>query len=105
MKVGTGQPIVLVHGTPYSSQIFESIVSALAEHHEVFLFDHLGYGRSEQHAGQDLSIATQARRFARLLDHWGPQRAERGGHRHEARHTRGDRRARRGARGVGRMGP
>lgn len=69
-RVGTGPPIVLVHGTPYSSRIFESIVSALSEHREIFLFDHLGYGQSEQRAGQDLSIAAQGRRFARLLEHW-----------------------------------
>ncbi len=69
-KVGAGPPIVLVHGTPYSSRIFQGIVPALAEHREVFLFDHLGYGRSEQRAGQDLSIAAQGRRFARLLEHW-----------------------------------
>lgn len=70
-KVGDGPPIVLVHGTPYSSRIFQGIVPALAEHREVFLFDHLGYGRSEQREGQDLSIAAQGRRFARLLEHWG----------------------------------
>lgn len=70
-KVGAGPPVVLLHGTPYSSQIFEGIVSTLVEHREVFLFDHLGYGQSEQQAGQDLSIAAQGRRFARLLEHWG----------------------------------
>jgi pimeloyl-ACP methyl ester carboxylesterase len=69
--VGAGSPIVLVHGTPYSSRIFEGIVPVLAEHREVFLFDHLGYGQSEQREGQDLSIAAQARRLARLLEHWG----------------------------------
>jgi pimeloyl-ACP methyl ester carboxylesterase len=36
----------------------------------VFLFDHLGYGQSEQREGQDLSLAAQGRRFARLLAHW-----------------------------------
>jgi len=69
--VGAGPPIVLVHGTPYSSRIFESIVSALGEYRQIFLFDHLGYGRSEQRSGQDLSVAAQGRRFARLLGHWG----------------------------------
>jgi pimeloyl-ACP methyl ester carboxylesterase len=69
-RVGTGPPIVLVHGTPYSSRIFSGVVPALAEHREVFLFDHLGYGQSERREGQDLSIAAQGRRFARLLQHW-----------------------------------
>lgn len=70
-RLGHGPPIVLVHGTPYSSRIFDGIVPALAEHREVFLFDHLGYGLSERREGQDLSIAAQARRLARLLEHWG----------------------------------
>jgi pimeloyl-ACP methyl ester carboxylesterase len=70
-SVGAGSPIVLVHGTPYSSRIFEGIVPVLAEHREIFLFDHLGYGQSEQREGQDLSIAAQARRLAHLLEHWG----------------------------------
>ncbi len=70
-RIGSGPPIVLVHGTPYSSRIFEGIVPALAEHRDVFLFDHLGYGQSEQREDQDLSIAAQGRRFAHLLEHWG----------------------------------
>ncbi|MFZ0091649.1 MAG: alpha/beta hydrolase [Solirubrobacteraceae bacterium] len=69
-RVGTGPPIVLVHGTPYSSRIFSGIVPALAEHRAVFLFDHLGYGQSERREGQTLSIAAQGRRFAHLLEHW-----------------------------------
>jgi pimeloyl-ACP methyl ester carboxylesterase len=35
------------------------------------VFDHLGYGRSDQREGQDLTLAAQARRFAALLGHWG----------------------------------
>ena len=67
---GSGPPIVLVHGTPYSSLIWRAIVPALSAHRRVFVFDHLGYGQSEQGEGQDLSIAAQGRRFARLLEHW-----------------------------------
>ncbi len=70
-SVGAGAPIVLVHGTPYSSRIFAGVVPALSERRRVYLFDHLGYGQSEKREGQDLSIAAQARRLARLLEHWG----------------------------------
>jgi pimeloyl-ACP methyl ester carboxylesterase len=69
-SVGAGAPIVLVHGTPYSSQIFAGVVPSLSERRSVYLFDHLGYGQSEKREGQDLSIAAQARRLARLLEHW-----------------------------------
>lgn len=68
---GTGDPIVLVHGTPYSSYLWRDIAPALSRHRTVYVFDHLGYGVSEKHEGQDLSLAAQAQNFTRLLDHWG----------------------------------
>ncbi|MEU9102433.1 alpha/beta hydrolase [Streptomyces sp. NPDC048361] len=68
--LGSGDPIVLVHGTPYSSLLWREIAPALAMTHKVFFFDHLGFGRSDKREGQDLSLAAHARRFARLLDHW-----------------------------------
>lgn len=70
-RFGAGEPIVLVHGTPYSSFLWREIAPALAAERTVHVFDHLGYGSSEQREGQDLSLAAQARRFVALLDHWG----------------------------------
>jgi pimeloyl-ACP methyl ester carboxylesterase len=69
--IGSGDPIVLVHGTPYSSYLWRDIASALSLHRTVYVFDHLGFGASQKHEGQDLSLAAQAQNFARLLDHWG----------------------------------
>lgn len=69
--LGSGEPVVLVHGTPYSSFLWREIAPALARDREVFVFDHLGFGQSDQHEGQDLSLAAHARNFARLLGHWG----------------------------------
>lgn len=65
-----GDPIVLVHGTPYSSYLWRDIAPALAVQRTVFVFDHLGYGQSDKKEGQDLTLAAQSRRFAELLDHW-----------------------------------
>lgn len=65
-----GAPIVLVHGTPYSSFLWRDIAPALAHTRRVFVFDHLGYGQSDKQDGQDLTLAAQARRFAALLSHW-----------------------------------
>ncbi|MBN9792544.1 alpha/beta hydrolase [Pseudonocardia sp. TMWB2A] len=67
----TGPPVVLVHGTPYSSYLWRDIAPALARTRTVYVFDHLGYGRSDKYEGQDLTLAAQAGRFARLLEHWG----------------------------------
>lgn len=68
--LGRGEPIVLVHGTPYSSLLWRDIAPALARTRKVFFFDHLGFGRSDQREGQDLSLKAHSRNFARLLDHW-----------------------------------
>jgi pimeloyl-ACP methyl ester carboxylesterase len=67
---GTGDPIVLVHGTPYSSFLYRDIARALARNRKVFVFDHLGFGQSDMGEGQDLSLVAHARNFSLLLDHW-----------------------------------
>nr|WP_030120407.1 alpha/beta fold hydrolase [Streptomyces californicus] len=71
---GEGEPVVLLHGTPFSSFIWREIAPALARDHQVFTFDLPGYGRSERRPGQDLRLAAQARVFTGLLDHWGLER-------------------------------
>jgi pimeloyl-ACP methyl ester carboxylesterase len=68
---GEGPPIVLVHGTPFSSYVWRGIAPALAENYKVHVFDLLGYGASEKRDGQDVSIYAQGKLLARLLDHWG----------------------------------
>ncbi|WP_049576756.1 alpha/beta fold hydrolase [Streptomyces sp. SBT349] len=72
--LGSGDPLVLLHGTPYSSFLWRDIAPALAGTRQVFVFDHLGFGRSDQREGQDLSLAAHAKNFTRLLDHWGRTR-------------------------------
>jgi len=68
--LGDGPPVVLVHGTPFSSFVWRDIARGLATTHRVFVWDLLGYGASEQRPGQDMSLAAQTRVFAALLDHW-----------------------------------
>jgi pimeloyl-ACP methyl ester carboxylesterase len=63
-------PLVLLHGTPFSSIVWRRIVPYLAGRRQVFYFDLLGYGRSEMRAGQDVSLAVQGRLLAALLSHW-----------------------------------
>lgn len=69
-SIGTGDPLVLVHGTPFSSLVWRRIAPWLAKHRQVFYFDLLGYGQSEKRAGQDVSLGVQNELFAALLDHW-----------------------------------
>ncbi|PRX99007.1 alpha/beta fold hydrolase [Allonocardiopsis opalescens] len=69
-----GEPVVLLHGTPFSSYIWRGTARALARHHRVYVWDMPGYGASEKSAGQDLSLAALGGVFAALLDHWGLER-------------------------------
>lgn len=65
------EPVVLLHGTPFSSFIWRGVARALARHHQVYVWDMPGYGASEKYQGQDLSLAALGRVFAGLLKHWG----------------------------------
>ncbi|GAB2800302.1 alpha/beta fold hydrolase [Streptomyces daliensis] len=67
-------PVVLLHGTPWSSYTWRGTARALAPRHQVFVWDMPGYGHSAKHEGQDVSLAAQGRVFAELLAHWGLER-------------------------------
>ncbi|GAA3847834.1 alpha/beta fold hydrolase [Streptomyces sedi] len=66
----TAPPVVLLHGTPFSSYVWRGIARALAVDHRVYVWDMPGYGSSAKFDGQDVSLAAQGRVFRELLDHW-----------------------------------
>jgi pimeloyl-ACP methyl ester carboxylesterase len=68
--LGEGSPLVLLHGTPFSSVVWRRIAPWLANHRRVFYFDLLGYGRSEKHDGHDVSLGIQNEVLTALLDRW-----------------------------------
>jgi pimeloyl-ACP methyl ester carboxylesterase len=74
--IGEGPPLVLVHGTPFSSVVWRRIAPHLARRRRVFYCDLLGYGRSEMRAGQDVSLGVQNRLLAALFDHWALRRPD-----------------------------
>lgn len=74
--IGEGDPLVLLHGTPFSSIVWRRTAPYLATHRQVFYFDLLGYGRSEKRDGQDVSLGVQNQVFAALLDYWGLERPD-----------------------------
>lgn len=75
-KIGAGEPLVLVHGTPFSSQVWRRIAPWLARRRTVYFFDLLGYGESERRAGQDVSLGVQNLVLAEMLRHWSLARPE-----------------------------
>lgn len=71
---GTGQPVVLLHGTPSSSLIWRNVIPHLTKSgFKVHVFDLLGYGLSERPWDQsvDTSISGQVSILESLLAHWG----------------------------------
>ena len=68
---GAGVPLVLVHGTPSSSFVWEKVVPRLAERWQVITYDLAGYGTSDKYPEQDVRLRTQARVLAELIRHLG----------------------------------
>jgi pimeloyl-ACP methyl ester carboxylesterase len=68
--MGEGPPIVFAHGTPFSSYVWHRIAPDLAKSQQVFVYDLLGYGQSEQREGQDVSLGVQNEVLTELLVHW-----------------------------------
>ena len=67
---GDGPPVVLIHGTPFSSWVWHRIAPHLARDRKVHVYDLLGYGQSERRDGQDVSLDVQNGLLAALLEHW-----------------------------------
>lgn len=72
--LGEGPPLVLLHGTPFSSYEWHRIAPLMARHYRVHVHDMPGYGASEMRDGQDVSLGVQNRVLAALLAHWGLER-------------------------------
>lgn len=75
-RIGRGPPLVLIHGTPFSSQVWRRIAPLLARHWTVHTFDLLGYGASEMREGQDVSLGVQNRLLASLFVEWEVERPD-----------------------------
>jgi pimeloyl-ACP methyl ester carboxylesterase len=77
---GAGPPVVLVHGTPSRALVWRKIVPPLAEGHRVYVFDMLGFGESERHVDQDVSLEAHAEVLAELIDQWALEQPALVGH-------------------------
>ncbi len=70
-RAGHGPPVVLCHGTPWSSRLWSPYADALAAEYTVHLWDMPGYGESSKHPDHAVDLGVQGEAFAALLDHWG----------------------------------
>ena len=72
---GGGEPMVLLHGFPTSSHLWQNLVPLLPEGRRVVVVDLLGYGRSDPAGELPLTIKAHAERLLILLDLLGINRA------------------------------
>jgi pimeloyl-ACP methyl ester carboxylesterase len=76
--IGSGDPVILIHGTPSSSYIWRNVAPQLTKAgHKVHVFDLLGFGASERPFDQavDTSVSGQVPILKSLMSHWGLERA------------------------------
>ncbi|MGF1630610.1 MAG: alpha/beta fold hydrolase [Kiloniellaceae bacterium] len=71
-SLGAGEPLVLLHGTPFSSQVWRRIAPLLGGRWKVHYFDLLGYGESAKGGDDDdVSLGVQNGLLAALCREWG----------------------------------
>lgn len=75
-QIGQGPPLVAIHGTPFSAQVWRRIAPQLADLRTIYYFDLVGYGLSEMRDGQDVSLPVQNRVLAALFAEWGLERPD-----------------------------
>lgn len=71
---GTGEPLLLVHGLGYARWGWEPVADALADAHELVLFDNRGIGESDAPPGP-YSVSDMAEDAVAVLDAAGLERA------------------------------
>jgi pimeloyl-ACP methyl ester carboxylesterase len=79
---GVGEPLVLLHGCPFSSFIWRRVIPRLAPTHRCLAPDLLGLGDTEAPLGADWSLRAQASMIVGFLDVLGIERAHMVGHDH-----------------------
>lgn len=66
---GFGPPVIMCHGTPWSSYVWRGVAEQLVDRNTVYVWDMLGYGLSDKPDG-DVSLQAQARILTYLARHW-----------------------------------
>lgn len=67
---GRGPAVVLCHGTPWSSRLWEPYADALSNEFTVYLWDMPGYGASSKRPDHAVDLAVQGELLADLLTYW-----------------------------------
>ena len=78
-RLGSGPPVILLHGYPDNLQVWSKLAGLLAARHEVIAFDWPGMGFSEPWKGGATPFDF-ARRLRALMEAWGIEHATVIGH-------------------------
>ncbi|KGX92566.1 alpha/beta hydrolase [Pontibacillus halophilus JSM 076056 = DSM 19796] len=73
--VGSGTPIILLHGIPTWSYLYQDTIQELEEDYRVIAPDLLGYGFSDQRDQFNRSLNIQADMVVKLMDELGLEKA------------------------------
>jgi pimeloyl-ACP methyl ester carboxylesterase len=73
-RTGSGPPVILCHGTPFSSAIWRPFADALGNDHTVYVWDMPGYGASSKAAEHAVDLGLQGELLADLIVEWGLDR-------------------------------
>lgn len=80
--VGTGAPVLLLHGCPFGSFVWRRVMRELGATHRCIAPDLLGLGDTETPPNADWSLRAQASAIVSLLDALGIERTHVLGHDH-----------------------
>jgi haloalkane dehalogenase len=78
--LGRGEPVILLHGIPTWSFLYNEVIPLLEQHNRVIAPDFLGHGYSDKRDFFDRSLLAQKRMIIHLMDHLGIERAHFVGH-------------------------
>jgi haloalkane dehalogenase len=78
--LGEGEPVVLLHGIPTWSFLYNEVIPLLAQHSRIIAPDFLGHGYSDKRDFFDRSLLAQTKMIIGLMDHLGLERADFVGH-------------------------
>ncbi|SDS96963.1 alpha/beta fold hydrolase [Microlunatus soli] len=69
-RFGSGPPLVMCHGTPWSSVVWDRYAVALSAGFTVHLWDMPGYGQSSMDPDHAVDLGVQGELLADLVEHW-----------------------------------
>ena len=78
--LGSGPPLILMHGIPTWSFLFHGVIDQLAATNRVIAPDFIGHGQSDQRDVFDRSLRAQRDMILALMDRLGVERATLVGH-------------------------